>query len=204
MNRERPAVFAPAPVCLRGRLWECLIRDGIAFFHLNVLPTSTVGANAVATRWASTSLLRGHTLRRRARVWRDFPLSGDQFGVAGTPPVVILVMTRFIEPIDSSPESAARIFGANTLRYFRHVLPPLLVLARTIGLFELIFFTAQPHTQTLVVTPWRAVCSTVVRAPQSIDAPAMIGTAIALAWVVRAALRFANPARLVSRMSEQR
>ncbi|HUH40705.1 MAG TPA: ABC transporter permease subunit, partial [Castellaniella sp.] len=42
-------------------------------------------------------------------------------------PFVILVMTPFIEQIDPSLESAARIFGANTFRYFRHVLAPLLV-----------------------------------------------------------------------------
>jgi len=42
-------------------------------------------------------------------------------------PFVILVMTPFIEQIDPNLEAAARIFGANTLRYFRYVLLPLLV-----------------------------------------------------------------------------
>ena len=42
-------------------------------------------------------------------------------------PFVILVMTPFIEQIDPNLEAAARIFGANTWRYFRYVLLPLLV-----------------------------------------------------------------------------
>ena len=70
-------------------------------------------------------------------------------------PFVILVMTPFIEQIDPNLEAAARIFGANTFRYFRYVLLPLLVpgmlaagllvLVRTIGMFELTFFTAGPR-----------------------------------------------------------
>src|SRR5690606_21999008 len=85
-------------------------------------------------------------------------------------PFVILVMTPFIEQIDPGLESAARIFGANTYQYFRHVLLPLLVpgmlaagllvLVRTIGMFELTFFTAGPDSQTLVVALYYAVFST--------------------------------------------
>ena len=91
-------------------------------------------------------------------------------GLAGTLSGVILAnlapalpfdprMTPFIGRL-IPPEAAARIFGANTFRYFRYVLLPLLVpgmlaagllvLVRTIGMFELIFFTAFA-TQTLVV-----------------------------------------------------
>jgi len=85
-------------------------------------------------------------------------------------PFVILVMTPFIEQIDPNLESAARIFGANTFRYFRYVLLPLLVpgmlaagllvLVRTIGMFELTFFTAGPATQTLVVIALQFVSPT--------------------------------------------
>ena len=74
-------------------------------------------------------------------------------------PFVILVMTPFIEQIDPTLESAARVFGANTLRIFWHVLIPLLmpgilaasllVLVRTIAMFELTFLTAGPDSQTL-------------------------------------------------------
>lgn len=126
-------------------------------------------------------------------------------------PFVILVMTPFIEQIDPSLESAARIFGANTFRYFRHVLAPLLVpgmlaagllvLVRTISLFELTFFTAGPDSQTLVVALYYAVFSTGVRAPQAIDAMAMIYMAITMVWVL-IALRFVSPTQLVSRVKD--
>src|SRR5690606_20793922 len=126
-------------------------------------------------------------------------------------PFVILVMTPFIEQIDPGLESAARIFGANTFQYFRHVLLPLLVpgmlaagllvLVRTIGMFGLTFFTAGPDSQTLVVALYYAVFSTGVRAPQAIDAMAMIYMAITLLWVL-IALRFVSPTQLVSRVKE--
>ncbi|SEB24319.1 ABC transporter permease [Paraburkholderia sartisoli] len=128
-------------------------------------------------------------------------------------PFVILVMTPFIEQIDPNLESAARIFGANTFRYFRYVLLPLLVpgmlaagllvLVRTIGMFELTFFTAGPATQTLVVALYYAVFSTGVRAPQSIDAMAMIYMAITLIWVL-IALQFVSPTQIVSRVKQQK
>ncbi|KWZ35334.1 ABC transporter permease [Burkholderia anthina] len=128
-------------------------------------------------------------------------------------PFVILVMTPFIEQIDPNLEAAARTFGANTWRYFRYVLLPLLVpgmlaagllvLVRTIGMFELTFFTAGPSTQTLVVALYYAVFSTGVRAPQSIDAMAMIYMAITLVWVV-IALQFVSPTQLVSRVKQER
>jgi putative spermidine/putrescine transport system permease protein len=126
-------------------------------------------------------------------------------------PFVILVMTPFIEQIDPGLESAARIFGASTAQYFRHVLLPLLVpgmlaagllvLVRTIGMFELTFFTAGPDSQTLVVALYYAVFSTGVRAPQAIDAMAMIYMAITLLWVL-IALRFVSPTQLVSRVKQ--
>jgi putative spermidine/putrescine transport system permease protein len=126
-------------------------------------------------------------------------------------PFVILVMTPFIEQIDPSLESAARIFGARTFQYFRFVLMPLLVpgmlaagllvLVRTIGLFELTFFTAGPDSQTLVVALYYAVFSSGVRAPQAIDAMAMMYMGITLIWVL-IALKFVSPTQLVSRVKE--
>jgi putative spermidine/putrescine transport system permease protein len=153
-----------------------------------------------------------------ATVMYKFHLAGTLTGVilanlVPALPFVILVMTPFIEQIDPNLESAARIFGANTVRYFRYVLLPLLVpgmlaagllvLVRTIGMFELTFFTAGPTTQTLVVALYYAVFSTGVRAPQSIDAMAMIYMAITLVWVL-IALQFVSPTQLVSRVKEQR
>ena len=126
-------------------------------------------------------------------------------------PFVILVMTPFIEQIDPNLESAARVFGANTARMFVHVLVPLLapgilaasllVLVRTIALFELTFLTAGPDSQTLVVALYYAVFAAGVRAPQSVDAMAMIYMAVTLVWLL-IALRFVNPTQLVSRVRE--
>ena len=126
-------------------------------------------------------------------------------------PIVILVMTPFIEQIDPNLESAARVFGANTGRMFWHVLVPLLgpgilaasllVLVRTIALFELTFLTAGPDSQTLVVALYYAVFAAGVRAPQSVDAMAMVYMMVTLAWLL-IALRFVNPTQLVSRVKE--
>ena len=126
-------------------------------------------------------------------------------------PFVILVMTPFIEQIDPNLESAARVFGASTGRMFVHGLVPLLgpgilaasllVLVRTIALFELTFLTAGPDSQTLVVALYYAVFAAGVRAPQSVDAMAMIYMAVTLVWLL-IALRFVNPTQLVSRVKE--
>ena len=127
-------------------------------------------------------------------------------------PFVILVMTPFIEQIDPNLESAARVFGASTARMFWHVLVPLLapgilaasllVLVRTIALFELTFLTAGPDSQTLVVALYYAVFAAGVRAPQSVDAMAMVYMLVTLVWLL-IALRFVNPTQLVSRVKEQ-
>ena len=126
-------------------------------------------------------------------------------------PFVILVMTPFIEQIDPNLESAARVFGASTARMFVHVLVPLLapgilaasllVLVRTIALFELTFLTAGPDSQTLVVALYYAVFAAGVRAPQSVDAMATIYMMVTLVWLL-IALRFVNPTQLVSRVKE--
>jgi len=126
-------------------------------------------------------------------------------------PFVILVMTPFVEQIDANLESAARVFGASTARMFWHVLLPLLgpgvlaasllVLVRTIALFELTFLTAGGDSQTLVVALYYAVFAAGVRAPQSVDAMAMVYMAVTLVWLL-IALRFVNPTQLVSRVKE--
>ncbi|MCC6380126.1 MAG: ABC transporter permease subunit [Burkholderiales bacterium] len=127
-------------------------------------------------------------------------------------PFVILVMTPFVEQIDVNLENAARVFGAGTGRMFVHVLLPLLgpgvlaasllVLVRTIALFELTFLTAGGDSQTLVVALYYAVFAAGVRAPQSVDAMAMIYMLVTLVWLL-IALRFVNPTQLVSRVKEQ-
>src|SRR6201982_367561 len=95
-----------------------------------------------------------------ATVLYKVQLAGSIYGVIlanliPAAPFVILVMTPFIEQIDPNLESAARVFGAGAGRLFLYVLAPLLmlgilaaallVLVRTIALFELTFLTAGPY-----------------------------------------------------------
>ncbi len=125
-----------------------------------------------------------------------------------TVPFVVLVMIPFIEQIDPRIEQAARVFGANTPRLFWHVLLPLLlpgvlaalllVLVRTIAMFELTFLTAGPDSQTLVVALYYAVFAAGVRAMQSIDAMAVVYMVTTLVWLLLA-LRFVNPTQIVAR-----
>ena len=125
-----------------------------------------------------------------------------------TVPFVILVMVPFIEQIDPRVEDAARVFGASTPRLFLHVLLPLLlpgmlaalllVLVRTIAMFELTFLVAGPTSQTLVVALYYAVFAAGVRSVQSIDAMAVIYMVTTLIWLL-IALRFVNPAQIVAR-----
>ena len=151
-----------------------------------------------------------------ATVLYKVQLAGTIYGVilanlVPAAPFVILVMTPFIEQIDPNLESAARVFGASTGRMFWHVLVPLLapgilaasllVLVRTIALFELTFLTAGPDSQTLVVALYYAVFAAGVRAPQSVDAMAMVYMLVTLTWLL-IALRFVNPTQLVSRVKE--
>jgi putative spermidine/putrescine transport system permease protein len=127
-------------------------------------------------------------------------------------PFVILVMIPFIEQIDPRLEAAARVFGARTTSIFRYVLIPLLlpgalaalllVMVRTIAMFELTFLIAGSDSQTLVVSLYAAVTASGVRAPQSIDAMAVIYMLSTLIWLV-IALRFINPTQMVTRVKKQ-
>ncbi|MBK9083316.1 MAG: ABC transporter permease subunit [Rhizobiales bacterium] len=144
-------------------------------------------------------------------------LGGTMFGVilanlVPTVPFVILVMIPFVEQIDPRVEAAARVFGAGTFRLFVHVLVPLLlpgvlaalllVLVRTIAMFELTFLTAGPTSQTLVVALYYAVFAAGVRAVQSIDAMAVIYMVVTLVWLI-IALRFVNPTQIVTRAKRE-
>jgi putative spermidine/putrescine transport system permease protein len=144
-------------------------------------------------------------------------LAGTFWGVVAanlvpTVPFVILVMIPFIEQIDPKIEAAARVFGANTFKLFVHVLLPLLlpgilaalllVLVRTIAMFELTFLVAGPTSQTLVVALYYAVFAAGVRAVQSIDAMAVIYMVTTLVWLI-IALRFVNPTQIVTRAKQQ-
>lgn len=127
-------------------------------------------------------------------------------------PFVVLVMIPFIEQIDPRIEAAARVFGAGTTSLFVRILLPLLlpgmlaalllVLVRTIAMFELTFLIAGPTTQTLVVSLYYAVFASGVRAGQSIDAMAVVYMVTTLFWLV-IALQFVNPTQIVARAKQQ-
>jgi putative spermidine/putrescine transport system permease protein len=144
-------------------------------------------------------------------------LAGSMSGVVlanlvPTVPFVILVMIPFIEQIDPRIEAAARVFGANTWRLFLYILLPLLipgmlaalllVLVRTIAMFELTFLTAGPTSQTLVVALYYALFAAGVRATQSVDAMAVIYMVTTLVWLL-IALRFVNPTQIVGRAKQE-
>ena len=78
----------------------------------------------------------------------------------------------------------------------------ILVLVRTVGMFELTFLTAGPNSQTLVVTLYDSVFSAGIQPQQAVDAMAVIYTVSMLVLVV-VALRFVNHTQLVSRMREE-
>lgn len=126
-------------------------------------------------------------------------------------PFVVLVMIPFVEQIDPRIEAAARVFGAGTGSLFLRVLLPLLlpgmlaalllVLVRTIAMFELTFLVAGPTTQTLVVSLYYAVFASGVRASQSIDAMAVAYMITTLIWLVLA-LQFVSPTQIVARAKQ--
>jgi putative spermidine/putrescine transport system permease protein len=127
-------------------------------------------------------------------------------------PFVVLTMTPFIEQIDPKIEAAARMCGARTGSVMLRILSPLvlpgllaagiLVLIRTVGMFELSFLTAGPSSQTLVVSLYDAVFGAGIRAQQEIDAMAVIYTGSMLVLLL-VALRFVNPTQLVTRVREE-
>ncbi len=128
-----------------------------------------------------------------------------------TVPFVVLVMIPFIEQIDPKIEAAARMCGASTLTIFLRVLGPLLVpgilaagilvLVRTVGMFELTFLTSGPGSTTLVVVLYDSVFGAGIRAPQEVDAMAAIYTASMMVLLL-IALRFVNPTQLVTRVAD--
>jgi putative spermidine/putrescine transport system permease protein len=128
-------------------------------------------------------------------------------------PFVVLTMTPFIEQIDPKIEAAARMCGARTFSVFTRVLAPLLVpgilaasvlvLVRTVGMFELTYLTAGTDSQTLIVALYNAFYGAGIRAPQASDAMAVLYMLTMLVLLV-IALRFVNPTQLVTRVADER
>jgi putative spermidine/putrescine transport system permease protein len=140
-------------------------------------------------------------------------LAGSIWGVilanlVPTVPFVVLIMIPFVEQIDPRVEAAARVFGAGIGRLFLQVLVPLLmpgilaamllVLVRTVAMFELTFLTSGSTSQTLVVALYYAVFAAGVRPGQSVDAMAVVYMITTLVWLL-IALRFVNPTQIVTR-----
>jgi len=152
-----------------------------------------------------------------ATVLYKFNLAGNVSGVilanlVPCVPFVILTMTPFIEQIDPAIERAARMSGARTLSIFTRILAPLLVpgilaaailvLVRTVGMFELTFLTAGPDSSTLVVALFNSMNAAGIRAQQAVDAMAVIYMSVMLVLLV-VALRFVNPTQLVAQVKEE-
>jgi len=121
-------------------------------------------------------------------------------------PFAILILMPFVEQVDESLEKAARIFGARNWQVFARVVLPLLapgivatsilLLVRTIAMFDLTFLVAGPTTQTLVVKLFYAVSAAGFRSPQSIDAMAMMYMATNV-LLLAVAFKFISPSRIV-------
>ncbi|TFD20080.1 ABC transporter permease [Cryobacterium sp. TMS1-13-1] len=129
-------------------------------------------------------------------------------------PFVIITMTPFIEQINPSIENAARMCGASMYRVFTKILAPLLipgilaasilVLVRTVGMFDLTFLVSGPSSDTLVVAIYRAMTSAGGgEARQLISSMGVIYTAMMLLILI-IALRFINPTQLVAQVKDSR
>ncbi len=121
-------------------------------------------------------------------------------------PFAILILTPFLEQINPSTEAAARVHGARPLQVFGRILLPLslpgmfaaalLVMIRTIAMFDLTFLVAGPKSQTLVVTLFEAVFTPGIRPTYSIDAMAVVFMLMATVLLL-IALRFGSPTQIV-------
>jgi putative spermidine/putrescine transport system permease protein len=129
-------------------------------------------------------------------------------------PFVIMTMTPFIEQINPTIESAARMSGANMRKVFSKILFPLLVpgvlaasilvLVRTVGMFELTFLVSGPKSDTLVVAIYRAMTAAGGGEPRQLISSMAVVYAVSMMAVLIVALRFVNPVQLVARVKESR
>ncbi len=153
-----------------------------------------------------------------ATVLYKYHLAGTIYGVilanlVPSVPFVVLTMTPFIEQIDPKIEAAARMCGAGTRTIFTRILFPLLipgilaasilVLVRTVAMFELTFLVAGNDSQTLIVALFYSMSAAGIRAQAETDAMAVLYTAMMMVLLV-IALRFVNPTQLVTRVAERR
>lgn len=145
------------------------------------------------------------TLMYRLHLARSFP-GVVIINLVPSIPFAILILTPFVAQIDESLEKAARVFGASSRKVFSSVVLPLLwpgiaavtilLLVRTVGMFDLTFLVAGPEQQTLVVKLFYAVAAAGFRAPQAVDAMAVIYM-LTNVTLLLLALKFISPDRLV-------
>ncbi len=122
-------------------------------------------------------------------------------------PFAILILIPFVEQIDVSIEKAGRVFGAGQLRIFSRIVFPLLLpgivavsillLVRTLALFDLTFLVAGPEQTTLVVKLFAAVGAAGFRVDQAVDAMAVVYM-VANVALLAIGLKFISPSRLVA------
>jgi len=152
-----------------------------------------------------------------ATVLYQWHLAGNLVGVIAANlvpavPFVIMTMTPFIEQINPSIESAARMSGAATGSVFTRILAPLLipgilascvlVLVRTVGMFELTYLVAGPKAKTLVVELFNAMNGAAgIRPFQQVAAMAVMYMVMMMIILI-IALRFVNPTQLVARVRD--
>ena len=124
-------------------------------------------------------------------------------------PFVILILTPFIQQIDSSMEAASAMLGANRWQTFYRVLLPLVIpglltagvlaVVRIVAMFELTYLSAGPLSQTLVVTLYGDAFAAGIRPTQATDGLAVIYMATSMA-LVGIALIFVKPTQFVVRV----
>jgi putative spermidine/putrescine transport system permease protein len=129
-------------------------------------------------------------------------------------PFVIITMTPFIEQINPSIENAARMCGAGMRQVFLRVLGPLLVpgilaagilvLVRTVGMFDLTFLVSGPSSDTLVVAIYRAMTSAGGGEPRALVSAMSVIYTVMMLVILIIALRFINPTQLVARVKDSK
>ena len=129
-------------------------------------------------------------------------------------PFVIMTMTPFIEQINPTIEDAARMSGASMVKVFTRILMPLLipgilaasilVLVRTVGMFELTFLVSGPSSDTLVVAIYRAMTAAGGGDARQLISSMAVGYTLTMTVILVIALRFISPTQLVARGKETR
>ena len=129
-------------------------------------------------------------------------------------PFVIMTMTPFIEQINPSIENAARMSGASMRVVFTRILAPLLVpgilaatvlvLVRTVGMFELTFLVSGPQSDTLVVAIYRAMTAAGGGESRPLISSMAVVYTVTMMIILIVALRYISPTQLVARVKDSR